>query len=346
MSDAFEIEHVALHLINREQRGPRFSNKEIDLSVFTKKEDIEAINNFFSGHLKKIWDAPEGRRTRAATFTELSMMNQYFKDMVETPAQFFEVSRHMAQRLYDVSKSVPSSPGLLMIILFKIRGSKTHYLALFKMDPGKTEKVVLRQDQAGQTLLDLAVRHIERVLPDPDDRILKWAVMPHPTRLAFDAKVKDQEARIEPAQYFMTFLGCEARPNEKNQIAGLLSILTTYTQKNHPDEDWGATNQEIMRELESEPVITPKVMVDKIEEMEILPGFQGDKFIQHVKEADAEDLYVSSNTLRSIKIEYKLPSDIIIRGPRAVMESIVDIIKVNREYEFRIRTPDYDKKYV
>ena len=82
-----------------------------------------------------------------------------------------------------------------MLILFTEILKKKRYLALFKMDPSKSDIITASEDHSGQITLNLSVKHIKEALPDPGSRILKWALIPHPISDKFDAKVKDKEGK-------------------------------------------------------------------------------------------------------------------------------------------------------
>lgn len=341
----FTIERVAVHLVDRQLPGPRFAQEEIDFTAFSES-DIEVLGKFFSGHLDTIWKAPEGLRTRSAKFKGLAVMRGYYEQLTKSTSQFFDLSRHMAQRLHDVSQGKTTSPGLLMVLWFHKTGDERSFLGLLKMDPGRADKVTFRQDEAQNILLGLAVRQIERALPDPGTRILKWAAIPHPDRPTFDVKVKDQEAARDPAQYFMAFLGCEARLSAKEQAKVLLDTIPAYAQEYHPKEDWKAAAREVVEELEEEPVITPEVVKKKIQELGVLADFQEQAFQGKLVDAKVEDLHISPHDLQQRHIQYKLlPTNIIIRGPWAVMDDLVEIVPLNDDVEFRIRTPEYRKSY-
>ncbi len=234
-----------------------------------------------------------------------------------------------------------------MVLWFQVSEDERPFLGLFKMDPGRSERVALQQDEAGNVLLRLAVRYIEQALPDPRDRVLKWAVIPHPTRRAFDVKAKDEQGGSDPAQYFIDFLDCKCRPSEKKHAHGLLRALSGYAQEQHAAEDWRTAVYELVQELGDEPVITPDVVVKKGEETGVLESFQEQAFRKKLVDFEAEDLYISSSSLRAVKIQYDLSNGIVIRGPRDVMESLVQIVPVNgEEVEFHIRAASYSKNYV
>jgi len=182
MEGEFTVERVAIHLVDRTMRGRQFAESETDLAAFTHPEDIKALRAFFFGHLGKVWKAREGRRTFAARLSTLADMRRYYDGLLHDTSKFFERSRDIARRLYDASQGRRALRGLLMVLWFRAKGDKRQFLGLFKMDPGLSDKIALQQDEAGNALLDLAVRHIEQALPDPRDRVLKWAIIPHPKR--------------------------------------------------------------------------------------------------------------------------------------------------------------------
>lgn len=348
MDEQFAVEHVALHLVDRELSGPRFSNQEVKFGAFTEKEDREALIEFFDGHLGKVWETEEGRRTLAGIFKDESPLLDYHKEIKQDPGCFFERSRDLAARLHDVSKGVRASPGLLMVVWFVVdTGDKgREHLGLFKMDPGPSHKIALRTGRAGETLLELAVRHVEQALPDPRDQVLKWAVLPHPTRPTYHVKAKDQQGGQDPAKYFMNFLGCEVRLSESQQIDNLLKAIPQYAQAFHSEEDWQLAIGELVQELEQEPLVTTKTVVEKIEELRSFEGFNEQAFRETLAKHKAAELAITSRVLGRTKLEYRLPSGIVIRGPRIAMENLVEVYEDDGQVEFRISSPGYRKKYV
>jgi nucleoid-associated protein YejK len=332
MRGEFSIERVALHLVDRNMAQPGLATGEINLEVFDRARDREVLRNFFSGHLTKVWTTTEGRRTFAAKFDRSSVMRQYYQELSRDTSSFFERSCDIARRLHSSSQKRRASRGLLMVLWFQVSEDERPFLGLFKMDPGRSERVALQQDEAG---------------PDPRDRVLKWAVIPHPTRRAFDVKAKDEQGGSDPAQYFIDFLDCKCRPSEKKHTEGFLRALAGYAQEQHATEDWRTAVYELVQELGDEPVITPDVVVKKVEETGVLESFQEQAFRKKLVDFEAEDLYISSSSLRAVKIQYDLSNGIVIRGPRDVMESLVQIVPVNgEEVEFRIRAASYRKNYV
>jgi nucleoid-associated protein YejK len=346
MAGDFHVERIALHLVDRSLSEPRFSRREIDLSAYDRPEDRQALAEFFAGHLEDVWKAEESLRTRTAFLDADSQVKSCYLELLGNLDRFFDISHHLAQRLHDVSKGVTSAKGLLMVIWFQRQGYEQPFLGLFKMDHGPAEKIILHMEEAEEFLLDLAVQHIDQALPDPGGRVQKWAVLPHPNRPAFDVKVKDETSSSEPAQFFMKFLGAKATLSEKRQAGVLLEAMHAYAEKRHPGQDWKEALIEAADRLEKYPVITPAVVVQVMEETSGMENFQRDKFLSILAGMNASDLNISSAALRSSKILYSLPSGIILRGPRQVMESLVELVAVDGETEFRIRTKTYKKSYV
>jgi nucleoid-associated protein YejK len=346
MADDFHFERIALHLVDRSLPGPRFSEREIDLDDYEDPADRQVIEAFFSGHLEDVWQAEEGLRTRAALFETDSQVKSCYQELLADSDQFYGVSRLLAQHLHDVSKKVTTTKGLFIVLWFRRRGDERPFLGLFKMDHGPTEKVTLRLQETKALLLDLVVQHIDQALPDPGGRVQKWAILPHPTRPAFDVKVKDETSRTEPAQFFLNFLGAKATLSEKRQADVLFEAMRAYAEERYAGQDWKAALIEAANQLEKRPQITPDIVAEVMEDTPGLEGFQKGVFLKTLIGMNVGDLNISPDTLRVIKIVYELPSGIILRGPRRAMESLVELVEVDGETEFRIRSKGYKKSYV
>jgi nucleoid-associated protein YejK len=346
MAGEFHVERIALHLVDRSLPGPRFSEREIDLDVYENPADRQAINTFFSGHLEDVWQAEEGLRTRAAFFDADSPVKLCYQELLEDLDSFYEYSCLLAQRLHDVSKGVTSSKGVLMMLWFRREGDVRPFLGLFKMDHGPAEKVALRLQEAQVFLLDLVVQHIEQALPDPGGRVQKWAILPNPTRPSFDVKVKDETSRTEPARFFLRFLGAKATLSEKRQAGVLLEAMRAYAEERHAHQDWKTALSAATSQLDKHPLITPDLVAEIMEGTQGFENFQKGAFLATLVGMNVGDLSVSSDVLRGLKVLYELPSGILLRGPRQIMESLVELVAVDGETEFRIRSKGYKKSYV
>lgn len=346
MAGEFQVERIALHLVDRSLSGPRFSDREINLDNYNNPADRQVIDNFFAGHLEDVWQAEEGVRTRTAFFEIGSPLKNCYQELLEDPDSFYGISRLLAQRLHDVSKGVTTSKGVLVVLWFHRNGDERSFLGLFKMDHGPINRVTLLQQEAQYFLLELVVQHIEQALPDPGGRVQKWAVLPHPTRRAFDVKVKDETSRVEPAQFFLNFLGAKATLSEKRQANVLFEALRAYAAEHHARQDWKTALIEIANQLEERTHITPDVVAEVMEGTKGLEGFNKIDFLGTLVRMNLGDLNISSDLVRGIKISFELPSGIVIRGPRPAMESLVELVDVDGETEFRIRSKGFKKSYV
>lgn len=336
----YQVNKVALHPVSKSQPQP--ATDEIVLSDFSAP-DQQSIQDFFAGHLKHIWNAGESRTTLSAQFNGNSEIRRYYRDLTSTPANFFPYSREMATLLNQAAKGTNASDGVLMVLWLTADGDARKFLALIKMEPARADRIALTS--RGNQLLSLAVRHIDAALPEPGDQVLKWAITPHPDRPSYNVKVRDEEGK-ELAQYFMNFLGCIPRLSEKKQIEKILEILPEYTRHFHPAVDAATVVPEVLDELEQALIITPEVVVNKIRETRKFRNFDEKKFRDQLKQAEIGDLAVTVNAWRATRIQYKLPSGIVIKGPRAAMENLVRVSDLGDEVEFRIRSPkNYEKSY-
>lgn len=329
MDNDFNVERVALHLINKKDNKLNLSDHEIDLGAFKAQEDIEAVRNFFSGHLRVIWDAAESNTVRAAKFSSNSEVRGHYNDLKTDSSQFLQRSRAMAESLFSVAPS-NSSSGLLMALWLKAAGDRRQSLALFKMDPGRADKIALGSNQGG-ILLDLAVRHIEQALPDPGDRVLKWAVTPNPDR-QLDVKIKDIESKGDPTKYFMTFLGCE-QPGRtvKQQVNDVLGIVPAHAVV----ELSGIVNQL--------PNIDVRPLSPSIKQSKVLTEPQKAELSK--KLGELENLGIPPQAIQTARLGYRLSNSIVIKGPLAAMQG-VKILRVGKNnFEFRVTANDYKVIY-
>jgi hypothetical protein len=326
----FTVNHVALHLINKKNNELKLSDHEIDRTVFGPAEN-KAIDDFFGGHLNTIWAAAEGNAIRAASFLKESQIKTQYQAIKSKSSLFLEESANMARGLFEVAPK-NSSAGLLMALWFTARGQGQPFLALFKMDPGSADKITLRS-KGNQLLLDLAVEHIEQALPDPDsgNRVLKWAITPHPTR-PYDVKIKDSQSTPDPAIYFMKFLGCEARKTERQQVGDLLRILPPT-----------ALNK-LVPKIEAAS-LAGRVSFDSIEKSNTLTKHQLEALDRGLVTAGSRDLNISSKAIETAKLGYRLSNEIVIKGPLAAMKGVTIEQVGKNDYEFRIRTTSYEKFY-
>jgi 37-kD nucleoid-associated bacterial protein len=353
MPIAFEIQSIALHLVDKKDKSreePRYSNSVIDLgSASYSKQQKAAIQSFLAGHLQRAWDTAEGGRTRAARFEENSPVREFSSKLPEAPQEFFEMSKSLAKRLYDISP-VNASRGLLLVLRFTVPDASQPFLGLFKLDPGDRDQIALERDEQGQILLKLAVAHIQEALPEPGDRVLKWALIPHPPvaddSSQFDLKLRDeQQAKIDPAAYFEGFLGCVSQPSTNQEIREVGRVVREYAEERHPRQDWRPKLDTIVRSLgEGKEVVTPAVVASKIEQAAVFTGFDRKVFQKRLAASGARDMRIGPERFRSARIRYELPSGIVIHGPADKMEEKVTVVATADGYLIQVSTSDYTKK--
>lgn len=344
MNGSFEVDRIAVHLIDRTIGGVRYSEAEVDLADFVD-DDRDALDQFFEGHLSRVWKADEGERTRAAVLQDDSVVKSCLDEIQQDASSFFEQSKRMADRLYGVASRKNTTPGLLMVLRFRRMGEKEPYLGLLKMDPGKSDLVMLQTGEAGQYLLELAVEHLEHVLPDREADVLKWAVLPHPTRPRFGVKLKDQEGGADLAIYFQEFLGCKPRLSPKQQARVVIEEVAAYAEEYHESENWRPAVVETIDGLRQETRVDVPTVERQLRQSG-LRNVRADAFRDRLRRRDAEDLDFSAETLRKARLAYVLDNNIVIRGPLDVMESAVEVHGEEGDWEIVIRTPGYRTEYV
>ncbi len=343
---SFDIEHVALHLVDKEHKELTFSSQEILLNQFGKI-DREKILNFFGNHLESACNSREKKTLCSAMFNERSIIYDNYEAFLKDSSQFFDCSKTITQHLYDVSHP-RASRGVLIIILFKIDNLNNEFLGLFKMDPANEEKISLPKDDVGNILLNLAVNYLDQALPDPGDKVLKWAIIPHPSRPHIDVLVKDEQGTDDVAAYFMDFLGCTSEPREDHQIEALYEATESYVKDHLKGKDPFSTTYAIaskISEIDKE-IISINDVTDAITESKIIPDFDKNAFEAELdKQNQSKTFYVTPGKIRNARVVYKLANGIIIRGSISAVESSLKIEEKNNTAIITITTSSYEKSY-
>jgi hypothetical protein len=349
MSLEFRIGHAALHFVDPTSGRLQLSIRELDLSASDQAEKIDILHRFLVGHLENIWLDKESQKTCAAGFTDSSNMRQNYEIISQDESQFFACTCDMARELLKVSPP-NASKGLLMVLLFKANGADMPVLGLLKMDPSRKDSISLLEDEDGNVLLDLAVRTINQKLPDPADKVLKWAVIPHPTRPTFDAKLKDKQGGSDPAKYFLKFLGVEEKLSAIEETNILDNTMNDYFKCCIPQE---IDSRVIVRSVidllaEGEVAATLDSVSDAVEKTSLIEEFDKADFRRKLTDAQIPDLCVPSEKIKSMKVQYNLPNGIVIKGPREAMDDYISIEpKDDGSVTIKIETgSNYTKKYV
>lgn len=351
MPITFEIQRIAIHLVDKKdkkQKEPRYSKAEVKLGSYPQNQQ-GVIRSFLTGHIQNAWGAGESTKTRSANFQEPSSVHGFYEQLRGNGDEFFTVSKTLARNLYDLSPST-ASRGLLLVLWFTVSDIPHEFLGLFKLDPGRRDQIAL-----DQTLLELAVRSIEEALPEPGDRVLKWALIPHPpsvegTPSPFELKLRDIQQRGDGlAAYFEQFLGCVARPNVKQEIGAAFQVIEEYAKDHHPEQqDWQRNLEPFVWGLsKGKEAVTPEILADEVEKAALFTGFDRPALQTKLKESNAKAMNVAPARFRQVNIHYYLePSKIEIFGPVEAMEDKQQVreVPVAGGREIRIFTTRLRKK--
>jgi len=351
MPIAFDIQRIAIHLVDMKDKKdkkeePRYSKAEVKLDDYPTEQQ-KTIRDFLTGHIERAWGAEESKRTRPANFQDDSSVRAFYAQLMGDGDGFFEVSKRLAKSLYDLSPA-NASRGLLLVLWFTLPDAPQKFLGLFKLDPGRRDQIAL-----DETLLRLAVRSIKEALPEPGDRVLKWALIPHPpvegAPSPFELKLRDEQQRgKDAAVYFEKFLGCEARSTVKQEIGAAFQAIEEYAGERNQGEAWQRKVEPLLRNLWTrEEAVTPEAMVDEVEKAAIFTGFDRPALQAKLSSSDARAMTVPPARFQQARIRYELiPSGIVISGPAEAMEDEqqVKVMDVAGGREIRIFTPTLRKK--
>jgi len=347
MPNGFEIHSIAIHLVDKKNPGPdgaaRHSPKEV-VSRDYSPADWKSIQTFLAGHLSRAFQAAEGTRSMPARFDPGSDILRLYKALsARQAAPFFDHSKAMADLLFQKSPG-NASKGLLLVLWFRTDDDPRPLLGLFKLDPGKRDQIVLESD----LLVRLAVEHIDLALPESDEAVLKWALVPHPGRREGDPpflKVRDeQRPGAELAIYFMNFLGCAQSPSARRQAQSVFEVLEAYGQTVHPKQNWRPRLGRLLKSLEPEKTVTPESLIEAVKATGVFTQLKEDVLATELASSDAVALQIDGKILGDVYLKYVLPSDITIRGPVGAMRSLVQVERVDGGYEFRLTAPSYKEK--
>jgi hypothetical protein len=252
MPRRFRLNHLVLHYIGFRLVSPgdgSRSGREKWQRQAGDVQDIDALDDAIEGHLldliQDVWDSPDAGAVYSARFddtyagTERALVRGYIAEMqaqvlAKTPGdaqargRFLALSQAINDRLFACT-TLAASPGLLMVADVSLADTGGRYLALLKVRHTDERFVTILQD----SLTDLGVQDVEMMLTR---EVLKGIIWPHPTRLDYDLKLVDHQARYrhEPALYFARdFLGCQAKQTDAYQAARLPHDLPEDLAREH-----------------------------------------------------------------------------------------------------------------
>jgi hypothetical protein len=342
----FEVDRFSLHFIdtkNKKSISPK-SEKETMLDSL-EKSDKDKIANFFGRHLSQVWDKGEsGSAVNSANFQEDALVSKLYQEIIEDGKKYFKNSNAIAKHLYDISPST-ANPGVLIILLFHKEGIDKHFLGLLKMDPSQEDKMTL-SSEAEDFPLKIMVKIIDRALPEPGDKVQKWAILPNPIR-DMGVLFRDNTSTSDPAEYLKKFLGCIAEPKEGPVIKGVYKVIDSIS-KEKGIEPIGAVNSITNKAIEKGENVTIQGLADLMEEIKIFSNFDKSDFENKMKkEAKVEEFNIPPDKFRKTMMKFELPGEITIKAPLSAYNNSLKIINENNIVKFTIETtPDFKVKYV
>lgn len=321
-------------------RLARLKVREVLLSSFTTKER-GLITAFLESHLRRAWRLPESGRTRSAKFRRPSVVATSIGHLTSgKPGDVLEESRKIAERLVAVTPT-RASRGLLMVLPFRL--GKRSYVGLFKFDPGARDSIYLKEDEAGQMLLELAARRVAYELPEPGERVLKWAVIPHPTEDAFQIKLRDEQGDREPAFYFVEFLECQDYESEGVQAAEAFKLILKHSkEKLRLQAARAGTTRVSHQAVQSRQPVTLPSLVQWVRQTGLVKDEELADFEARLRASPAASLRARPEVFERLQLTYELSSGVEISGSLADVLGQVTVTKSRHGYSFSLDAQDYE----
>jgi hypothetical protein len=336
------VEELALHLVNR-KKYPSAQCSNIVQSVAGLSDEVK---NFLDEHVEMLCSCGKDDDTNSTNFEKNSVIKTWYDDLMANRSDFLKVSQDLAQRLFEVSDD-RTSPGLLMVLLFRSKTPSRKFLGLFKLDP--FEESLIQLDHSAQGLYAINVAKIMEALPRANsNRVLKCAVIRHPTSDEYDLKFRDNQSKGDPAQYFGKFLGCQVGPSEKTQVRKFIKGIEKYLKEHKSVVDWSTKAPALIGELarQSEP-ITFDTFKETVRNTGLFSG-RDEREVEEIlsKKVKPGELYIPKESASFSNMAYNLSNDIVIRGPIDRMLDFVEITSQNGKVIFKIESdPDYKITY-
>jgi len=338
--DLAEDDQKAWETAERKERKDALQVRGVDLKSFEPK-DRSLIFDFLNSHLARVWRLREGGRTRSANFRRGSLVAACYGRMTSAkPAKFLEESRKIAERLIEVTPW-QASRGLLMILHFRHAG--TPHLGLFKFDPGAHDSIYLKEGTAGQMLLELAASRVAYELPEPGDRVLKWAVTPHPAGADFQIKLRDEQQRdVEPAYYFVEFLECQDFENEGRLAARFVAQVLEHAKDERRLQAARTGVSRVAGQAGSSAArVDLPTLVQWVQKAGLVKDGELASFENRLRQAGVDRLQAPPNVFNNLQLSYVLSTGITISGSLSDILNQVQIKRVGPVYEFSLAVANY-----
>lgn len=342
----FEIHSVAISWVDPKKprkKPPHVQTGIVDFAGYGKEEK-GIIQDFMDQHLSRAWDLPETGRTRSAIFAPRSPIAETYDELRRHPRKLLSEARNIANHLLEVTPKAASRGVLLTIWFNKYGEAKRPHLGLLKLEPGKRDTVFLEKNAAGE-LLKIAVEHQEYALPEPGERVLKWAITPHPNpQSRYEIKLRDEQNRGDPASYFVEFLACTEFFAERDQAAAAIEELLGHTQdKGRLQRAENKVPRLVAKAEAASVLITEDEVVEWAVDHRLVSSEEGAEFRRRLSASKARGMKISPKAFQNLKMKYHLTvgDGVTISGRLADLLSYVTVRRGGPEFLFTIATPKY-----
>lgn len=327
------IKEMAIHGVDKEKEEPELSENTIDISQLDKD-----TREYLEKHISGMWVCEESPRVRSAKFEDESLIRDGYTFLKSSRKDFLEISRQFAQRLFDISPA-SSSPGWLFVILFtssdKDNGEKDEepFLGLFKMNTVSERFATLDEKD-----FNIRVEYIPYILPRTNgDRVVKCAIIRHPTRDDKDLKLRDNQGN-EPANYFLDFLGCRCVLSEERQIKRMINVLETYAGNCKAELRLENDIPAIFSDIEDGVLINNDSFINAVQQSGIFKEFNRDDFKKVVENKRCQ-FEIRNKCMNDGIITYYLPNGIVIEGRMNAMNTLIKKIPCHPNIRFEVTSP-------
>ena len=356
MSEGLRFDRLAVHYVDKRSRQLEFAPREQDVTAL----DMTVVT-FILDLVSDVWQAEDSGNSRSGRFFGESnaqqqndglAMSEYIGRIIQGDAQFFDVSKELAQRLYEKAPS-NSSPGLMAVLRLIRSNDAKPFVAILKIRY-KDESLV---KVLGEALTQFEVEIVEKMLLD---EIQKGAISPHPYRSEYDVKVIDRQVADDPARYFVeAFLGCSTKKSDEHQIKKLLPELKRYaTNRDLPISIDRMPN--VVAALQAKDVdIATSTIVEAVSEEGLFgPDFQGEDFVTYIEhesqlgpvDIPKERFSQRGKKRKKSRLVTYIFSDpalqgVAISGPASILSSILHIQGDTARFLIETTKDGYDVKY-
>ena len=194
-----------------------------------------------------------------------------------------------------------------------------------------------------QSSLELAARRVEYELPQPGDRVLKWAVMPHPTNEEFEIKLRDEQGDREPAFYFIDFLECRDYASGGWQAAQAIELVLQHSkEKRRLQAARKGATQVATNASHSQEAVTLPTLLEWIKDSGLVREAELDAFEERIRSSPAAGLRARPEMFKRLRLTYELSTGIKVSGTLLEVLGQVKVQHGGQLYRFSFDSQDYE----